>query len=150
MNTQKPISVGFRVSEEEYEIIQEKIKESGLNKQAFFHHCVMEKPIVKREYNPVQMNAILDELERLNYNIKIYGTEFRNQGINLNQIAKKMNETGQGTIDVNATIQRMAKAVRECEEIWQSSKQLLQMLQSEERLSMFVEKTKQKENVSEQ
>lgn len=130
MNKQKPKLVAFRVSEEEYEQIEKRIAESGKKKQDFFWDCIMEQPIIKREYDPLKMNQMIDEMEKLNRYIKAYGNEFYKQGINLNQIAKKMNEQG-GSVDVREISEKLEKAYKESEEIWQSLKRFLQMLQSD-------------------
>ena len=42
MNKTRPKQLSFRVSEEEYQQLQEKISESGKNQQESFLSCVLE------------------------------------------------------------------------------------------------------------
>lgn len=68
--------LSFRVSEEEWELLQQKISESGMNQQQYILSCVLGKEIV----NTDGIKEIVPELKR--------------QGANLNQIAKRLNERG--------------------------------------------------------
>ena len=43
MNKTRPKQLSFRVSEEEYQQLQEKISESGKNQQEYILSCVLEK-----------------------------------------------------------------------------------------------------------
>ena len=49
MNKTRPKQLSFRVSEEEYQQLQEKISESGKNQQEYILSCVLEKQIVRSE-----------------------------------------------------------------------------------------------------
>ena len=76
MNKTRPKQLSFRVSEEEYQQLQEKISESGKNQQEYILSCVLGKQIV----NTDGIKELLPELKRI--------------GNNLNQIAKRCNEGG--------------------------------------------------------
>ena len=76
MNKTRPKQLSFRVSEEEYRQLQEKILESGKNQQEYILSCVLEKQIV----NTDGIKELIPELKRI--------------GNNLNQIAKRCNEGG--------------------------------------------------------
>ena len=45
-NKSRPKQLSFRVSEEEYQQLQEKISKSGKNQQEYILSCVLEKQIV--------------------------------------------------------------------------------------------------------
>ena len=76
MNKTRPKQLSFRVSEEEYQQLQEKISESGKNQQEYILSCVLEKQIVNMD----GIKELIPELKRI--------------GNNLNQIAKRCNEGG--------------------------------------------------------
>jgi len=76
MNKTRPKQLSFRVSEEEYQQLQQKISESGKNQQEYILSCVLEKQIV----NTDGIKELIPELKRI--------------GNNLNQIAKRCNEGG--------------------------------------------------------
>ena len=75
-NKSRPKQLSFRVSEEEYQQLQEKISKSGKNQQEYILSCVLEKQIV----NTDGIKELIPELKRI--------------GNNLNQIAKRCNEGG--------------------------------------------------------
>lgn len=66
----------FRLSEEEYRQIKEKVEESGLSQQKFLLKTALEKEIIH-----------IKEFQTLIFHVKKIG-------ININQIAKHCNETG--------------------------------------------------------
>lgn len=102
-NKTRPKQLSFRVSEEEYKQLQKKISESGKNQQEYILSCVLEKPIV----NTDGIKELLPEMKR--------------QGNNLNQIAKKLNESGY--VDYK---QELPKTMKEVREVWQLLRQYLQ------------------------
>ena len=69
MNKTRPKQLSFRVSEEEYQQLQQKILESGKNQQEYILSCVLEKQIVNMD----GIKELIPELKRI--------------GNNLNQIA---------------------------------------------------------------
>ena len=76
MNKTRPKQLSFRVNEEEYQQLQEKVLQSGKNQQEYVLSCVLEKQIV----NTDGIKELIPELKRI--------------GNNLNQIAKRCNEGG--------------------------------------------------------
>ena len=61
MNKTRPKQLSFRVSEEEYRQLQEKILESGKNQQEYILSCVLEKQIV----NTDGIKELIPELKRI-------------------------------------------------------------------------------------
>lgn len=90
----------FRLSEEEYRQIKEKVEESGLSQQKFLLKTALEKEIIH-----------IKEFQTLIFHIKKIG-------VNINQIARNCNETG--FISEN-DITEIKEGVNR---IWQSLKQL--------------------------
>ena len=76
MNKTRPKQLSFRVNEEEYQKLQERVQESGKNQQEYILSCVLDKKIV----NTDGIKELIPELKRI--------------GNNLNQIAKRCNEGG--------------------------------------------------------
>ena len=74
MNKTRPKQLSFRVSEEEYQQLQQKILESGKNQQEYILSCVLEKQIVNMD----GLKDLLPALKRI--------------GTNLNQLAKRSEE----------------------------------------------------------
>lgn len=48
-NKSRPKQLSFRVSEEEWELLQQKISESGMNQQQYILSCVLGKEIVNTD-----------------------------------------------------------------------------------------------------
>ena len=71
----RPKQLSFRVSEEEWELLQQKIAESGMNQQQYILSCVFGKAII----NTDGIKAVVPELKQ--------------QGANLNQIGQKLSVT---------------------------------------------------------
>lgn len=103
MNKKRPKQITFRASQEEYKIIQIKIKKSGLKQQDFLLNMAMEKEIVFVE----GLTELLTEVKR--------------QGNNLNQLTRKLYSNGY--IDYKNELPKMEK---EWEEVWQLLKSYLQ------------------------
>ena len=74
-NKSRPKQLSFRVSEEEWELLQQKIAESGMNQQQYILSCVFGKAII----NTDGIKAVVPELIQ--------------QGANLNQIGQKLSVT---------------------------------------------------------
>lgn len=102
MNKKRPHQVTFRLSDEELEILKEKISSSGKNQQEYLRRAALSQNITN-----------MDELKELI-------PEMKRQGNNLNQVAKKLNE--RGYVDYDKTLDTTLKGVRET---WQSLKQYL-------------------------
>lgn len=93
----------FRLSEEEAKELQKKIEKSGISQQDYILKSVLNKPIT----NTDGIKELIPELKR--------------QGVNLNQLVKKLNE--KGYIDYKQELPQLEK---ELKEIWQQLKQYLQ------------------------
>lgn len=103
MNKSRPKQVMFRLSEEEAKELQKKIEKSGISQQDYILKSVLNKPIT----NTDGIKELIPELKR--------------QGVNLNQLVKKLNE--KGYIDYKQELPQLEK---ELKEIWQQLKQYLQ------------------------
>ena len=79
MNTKRPKSVAFRLSESEFSQLQERIKNSGMTSQEFLLRSALDKPILEKS---VYREFLL---------------ELRRQGVNLNQLVRACNV---GNIDI--------------------------------------------------
>jgi hypothetical protein len=78
-NRKRPVSLRFRVSEQEYDILKEKMAAVGTNNQeAFCRKMILEGMVVRLD---------LPEIRELISQIRYLGN-------NVNQIAKRLNETG--------------------------------------------------------
>ena len=106
MNKSKPKQLSFRVSEKEWELLQQKISESGKTQQDFILSCVLGKEIT----NTDGIKEIVPELKR--------------QGANLNQLVKKLNE--RGFIDYK---KELPETLGEVRTVWQLLRQYLQKLE---------------------
>ena len=91
----------FRLSEEEYRQIKEKVEESGLSQQKFLLKTALEKEIIH-----------IKEFQTLIFHVKKIG-------ININQIAKRANATG---AVYQQDIEDIKKAV---DEIWRLQRRTL-------------------------
>ena len=65
MNKTRPKQLSFRVSEEEYQQLQQKILESGKNQQEYILSCVLEKQIVNMD----GIKELIPELKRIGNNL---------------------------------------------------------------------------------
>ena len=106
MNKSRPKQLSFRVSEKEWELLQQKISESGKTQQDFILSCVLGKEIT----NTDGIKEIVPELKR--------------QGVNLNQLVKKLNE--RGFIDYK---KELPETLGEVRAVWQLLRQYLQKLE---------------------
>ena len=97
LNTKRPKSVAFRLSESEFSQLQERIKNSGMTSQEFLLRSALDKPILEKSV----YQAFLLELRR--------------QGVNLNQLVRACNV---GNIDIPG----IEKLIKELEEKWLSLK----------------------------
>ncbi len=102
-NKTRPNRVIFRLSDEELETLKRKIEEAGTTQQEYLQKAALGINIT----NTDGIKEIYPELKR--------------QGVNLNQIAKKLNETG--FVDYKHDLSNTMKEVRE---VWQLLKQYLQ------------------------
>lgn len=103
MNKTRPKQLSFRVNEEEYQKLQERVQESGKNQQEYILSCVLDKKIV----NTDGIKELIPELKRI--------------GNNLNQIAKRCNEGGVLPSEVEVREQG-----EELKQVWQLLRRYLQ------------------------
>ena len=109
MNTHEPnrtrkVEFKLRLTEEEAYILQEKWKESGMqSRNAFLRHLIIYGFVYDVDYS----------------DLRDYNTQLSRIGNNLNQIAKRANESGQTS---NSDLKK-AKELRE--EIWHTQKSML-------------------------
>ena len=103
MNKTRPKQLSFRVNEEEYQKLQERVQESGKNQQEYILSCVLDKKIV----NTDGIKELIPELKRI--------------GNNLNQIAKRCNEGG----DRKST-REVREQGEELKQVWQLLRRYLQ------------------------
>jgi hypothetical protein len=102
MNKKRPHQVTFRLSDEELEILKEKISSSGKKQQEYLRRAALEMQIT----NMAPLKELIPEMKK--------------QGTNLNQVAKKLNENGY--VDYGNVL---AGTLKEVKETWQSLKQYL-------------------------
>lgn len=105
-NKRRPKQLSFRVNEKEWELLQQKISESGNNQQEYILSCVMDKQII----NTDGIKELILELKRI--------------GNNLNQIAKRCNEGG-----ILPSEMEVRKHGEELNKVWQLLRQYLQKLE---------------------
>ena len=103
MNKTRPKQLSFRVNEEEYQKLQERVQESGKNQQEYILSCVLDKKIV----NADGIKELIPELKRI--------------GNNLNQIAKRCNEGG--VLPSEAEVREQGE---ELKQVWQLLRRYLQ------------------------
>ena len=103
MNKTRPKQLSFRVNEEEYQKLQERVQESGKNQQEYILSCVLDKKIV----NTDGIKELIPELKRI--------------GNNLNQIAKRCNEGG--VLPSEAEVRDQGE---ELKQVWQLLRRYLQ------------------------
>lgn len=117
MNKSRPKQIAFRLSEEEYSQLKERIKNSSLSSQEYLLQAVMKSNVQSNS----EMKEILPELKKVSI-------ELSRQGNNLNQIATVLNKRGyvdyQNTL--TQTLEEVQHATEEVKEIWQLLKQYLQ------------------------
>ena len=102
-NKSRPKQVMFRMSEEEAQMLQKKVEESGLRQQDYILMAVLGKKI----FNLEGILEITKELKR--------------QGQNLNQLTKKLYEIGY--VDYRHELPQLKK---ELDNVWQQLRQFLQ------------------------
>ena len=102
MNTKRKKQVCFRLTEDEFQLLQTKVIESGKNQQEYLRRAALNMPITN--------------LDPLKYMLP----EMKRQGANLNQVAKRLNE--RGYVDYGSELKKTQQEVRET---WQSLKQFL-------------------------
>lgn len=82
MGRKRPIELKFRLSQEEYNLLQQKLAECGSNRNAFLVRLISDATIYPKE-----------ELMKLNLEMAIMNRLMRGIATNINQIAKIANST---------------------------------------------------------
>lgn len=119
MNRIRPKQMSFRLSEEEYRQLKERISKSGLSSQEYLLRAVM------KSTQTIQSNS---ELKEILPELKKVSTELSRQGNNLNQIATVLNK--RGYVDyrntLTQTLEEVRHATEEAKEVWRLLRQYLQ------------------------
>lgn len=82
MGRKRPIEVKFRLSEEECQLLQQRLIDAGMNRNAFLVHLITSVQIYPR-----------DKLMELSVQYQIMNRLIRGIGTNINQIARIANST---------------------------------------------------------
>ncbi len=111
--------VKFRMNQEEYERLQEKVTASGQTQQSFIINALAGVVIAPREE--------IDVLKNINKNFDDLLRQIRGMATNVNQIAHVAN--GMGTLASINKLEDISDQInyfkRECEEMWQSIRRLI-------------------------
>ena len=112
-------TITIRMNKAEYELLQNKVKESGQTQQAVVIHAIAGLKIVSAEE--------VEELKKLNQMLAEILSQLRGATTNLNQIARKMNMDGfiPRTDVLYYLNQNIRNYRKESEKIWQSIRQLI-------------------------
>lgn len=109
--------VSIRYSDEEYKVLQEKIKESGQTKSAYIINATLNGKVSSADD--------VNEMKKISKLLFDIDKQLRGMGTNLNQIAHVAN--GKGILpsaDKLIEIERVVVAVKkEVDDIWQSTRQ---------------------------
>lgn len=100
-NKSRPKQLSFRVSEEEWGLLQQKISESGMNQQQYILSCVLGKEIV----NTDGIKEIVPELKRQGANLK-ENAELKKQNEQLKQVCA---DTGEMISNFKKETERLQK-----------------------------------------
>ena len=112
-------TITIRMNKTEYDLLQNKVKESGQTQQAVVLHAIAGLKIASAEE--------VEELKKLNLMLAEMLSQIRGVATNINQIAWKMNAGGfipreHNLHHLNQNIRNYRK---ESEKIWQSIRQLI-------------------------
>ena len=112
-------TVTIRMNKAEYDLLQNKVKESGQTQQAVVLHAISDLKIASAEE--------VEELKKLNQMLAEILSQLRGAATNLNQIARKLNTDGVMLMEevlyyLNRNILNYRK---ESEKIWQSIRRLI-------------------------
>ena len=110
-------TVTIRMNKAEYDLLQNKVKESGQTQQAVVIHAIAGLKIASAE----------EELKKLNLMLTEMLSQLRGVATNINQIARKMNAGGFIPREdiLHYLNQNIRNYRKESEKIWQSIRQLI-------------------------
>ena len=111
--------ISIRVSDQEYDIIQKKLSETGLTQQAFILKAVEGATISTAEDK--------QQLKEINLKLADLLKQIKGIGVNINQMAYRANAYRElPTVrKLNEYLNENEKLRREAETIWQSIRQLI-------------------------
>lgn len=112
--------VHIMLSNSEYSSLQNIQRKSGLRLRELIMNAVSDKPFISAEY--------IDELRKLNEVLSRIYIELHKIGVNINQIARVANSTGElpaenQLADLSAKLELYRKG---CEKVWQFTKRSIQ------------------------
>ena len=112
-------TVTIRMNKAEYDLLQNKVKESGQTQQAVVIHAIAGLKIASAEE--------VEELKTLNLMLAEMLSQLRGVATNINQIARKMNAGGFIPREdiLRYLNQNILNYRKESEKIWQSIRQLI-------------------------
>ena len=112
-------TVTIRMNKAEYDLLQNKVKESGQTQQAVVIHAIAGLKIASAEE--------VEELKKLNLMLAEMLSQLRGVATNVNQIARKMNAGGFILREdiLHYLNQNILNYRKESEKIWQSIRQLI-------------------------
>ena len=112
-------TVTIRMNKAEYDLLQNKVKESGQTQQAVVIHAIAGLKIASAEE--------VEELKKLNQMLAEVLNQLRGAATNLNQIARKLNTDGVMPREdiLHYLNQNIRNYRKESEKIWQSIRQLI-------------------------
>ena len=112
-------TVTIRMNKAEYDLLQNKVKESGQTQQAVVIHAIAGLKIASAEE--------VEELKKLNLMLAEMLSQLRGVATNINQIARKMNAGGFIPREdiLRYLNQNILNYLKESEKIWQSIRQLI-------------------------
>ena len=112
-------TVTIRMNKAEYDLLQNKVKESGQTQQAVVIHAIAGLKIASEEE--------VEELKKLNLMLAEMLSQLRGVATNINQIARKMNAGGFILREdiLHYLNQNIRNYRKESEKIWQSIRQLI-------------------------
>ena len=112
-------TVTIRMNKAEYDLLQNKVKESGQTQQAVVIHAIAGLKIASTEE--------VEELKNLNLMLAEMLSQLRGVATNVNQIARKMNAGGFILREdiLHYLNQNIRNYRKESEKIWQSIRQLI-------------------------
>ena len=112
-------TVTIRMNKAEYDLLQNKVKESGQTQQAVVIHAIAGLKIASAEE--------VEELKRLNQMFADILCQLRGATTNINQIARKLHTDGEIPREdiLHYLNQNIRNYRKESEKIWQSIRQLI-------------------------
>lgn len=115
-------NVSFRLSDDEKQLFDNLQKITGLPKNRLIIDLLLDAKLAPKEYT--------SELQKLNQQTAILSEQVKRIGVNINQIARVANSTG--NISDIVTIETFSKNLlslqRECDNLWQYTNRSIQKM----------------------